>query len=186
MGSLFVRPVFRSDFFMIQIKSIEPTDAGLIADISRETFYDTFAIHNTKADMDKFLAEQFSREQLMKEVLEPGNTFFLASVDGIPAGYLFLKDRSHHLLGTAAAMEISRLYVRKPFIGKGVGKLLMQHAIDHARQIQKDTVWLGVWEHNQPAITFYTSFGYQQFGEHDFILGDDVQRDWLMQRPVNL
>lgn len=171
---------------MIQIKSIEPANAELIAAISRETFYESFAIHNTQADMDKFMAEQFSKEQLMNEVSEPGNRFFLASADGIPAGYLFLKDRSHHLLASSAAVEISRLYVRKPFIGKGVGKLLMQHAIGHAGHSQKDTVWLGVWEHNQPAIAFYTSFGYRKFGEHDFILGDDVQRDWLMQRPVNL
>lgn len=171
---------------MIQIKSIEPANAELIAAISRETFYESFAIHNTQADMDKFMAEQFSKEQLMHEVSEPGNRFFLASADGIPAGYLFLKDRSHHLLASSAAVEISRLYVRKPFIGKGVGKLLMQHAIGHAGRLRKDTVWLGVWEHNQPAIAFYTSFGYRKFGEHDFILGNDVQRDWLMQRPVNL
>lgn len=171
---------------MIQIKSIEPADAELIADISRETFYDTFAVHNTRADMDKFLVEQFSKEQLMKEVSEPGNLFFMAYADEAPAGYLFIKDRSHHLLVSSAAIEISRLYIRKPFIGKGVGKLLMQHAIGHAGQLQKNTVWLGVWEHNQPAIRFYTSFGYRKFGEQDFILGDDVQRDWLMQRPVNL
>lgn len=171
---------------MIQIKSIEPADAELIAGISRETFYDTFAIHNTRSDMDKFLAEQFNKEQLMKEVSEPGNLFFLAYADEVPAGYLFLKDRSHHLLASSAAVEISRLYVRKPFIGQGVGKLLMQQATGHAGHLQKDTVWLGVWEHNHPAIRFYTSFGYLKFGEHDFILGDDVQRDWLMQRPVNL
>lgn len=171
---------------MIQIRSIEPSDAELIAVISRETFYDTFAIHNTPADMDKFMTEQFSKEQLMKEVSEPGNLFFLAYVDEVPAGYLFLKDRSHQLLPSSGSVEISRLYVRKPFIGNGIGKMLMQHAIGHAAHLQKDTVWLGVWEHNQPAIAFYTSFGYRKFGEHDFILGDDVQRDWLMQRPVNL
>lgn len=171
---------------MIEIRSIEPADAELIADISRETFYESFAVHNTEADMNKFMAEQFSKEQLMKEVNAPGNTYFLAYVGDEPAGYIFLKDRSHGLLASVHAMEVSRLYVRKSFIGKGLGKLLMRQAIAHAGHLQKDTVWLGVWEHNPAAIAFYTSFGYQKFGEHDFTLGDDVQRDWLMQRPVNL
>ena len=41
-------------------------DAELIADISRQTFYDTFAEHNTKEDMDKFMSEQFTRGRLMR------------------------------------------------------------------------------------------------------------------------
>lgn len=170
---------------MIQIRLAEAADAELIADISHETFYDTFAVHNTKADMDKFLAEQFSREQLMEEVGTPGHTFFLAVVDGITAGYVFLKDKSHPLLPSSNAIEISRLYARKNFIGKGVGKTLMQQAINYAAGLQKEWIWLGVWEHNQPAIQFYTSFGYQKFGEHDFILGDDLQHDWLMKRKTD-
>jgi len=169
---------------MVQIRLAEATEAELVAEISRETFYDTFAVHNTVADMDKFMAEQFSKEQLVEEFSRGGHTFFLAWVDALPAGYIFLKDKSHTSLGSAAALEISRLYVRKDFIGKGIGKLLMLKAIAFAEQLQKEWIWLGVWEHNQPAIDFYTAFGYEKFAEHDFILGDDVQLDWLMKKKL--
>ena len=84
-----------------------------------------------------------------------------------------------------ASMEIARIYIRQNCIGKGIGKALMSCVISFAQAQQKNAVWLGVWEHNQRAIDFYRSFGFTKFGEHDFLLGDDVQRDWLMVKQFN-
>jgi ribosomal protein S18 acetylase RimI-like enzyme len=41
-----------------------------------------------------------------------------------------------------------------------------------------------VWEHNQRAIDFYTRWGFEKFGDIDFLLGNDLQNDWMMQRPL--
>jgi ribosomal protein S18 acetylase RimI-like enzyme len=65
-------------------------------------------------------------------------------------------------------------------IGKGVGKILMQSCLDVAKEKSKEVVWLGVWEKNQRAIDFYTKWGFEKFGETSFLLGTDVQCDWLM------
>jgi hypothetical protein len=54
-------------------------DAALIADISRQTFYDTFAADNTKENMNKFLKEQFTKGRLMLEV-GARKTFFCWSI----------------------------------------------------------------------------------------------------------
>ena len=69
-------------------------------------------------------------------------------------------------------------------IGKGVGSALMNKCIDIAREKDYHTVWLGVWEHNHRAIEFYTRWGFEKFAEHDFILGNDVQKDWLMKKDI--
>lgn len=166
------------------IREAGPADAALIADLSRKTFFDTFAASNTAADMEKFMELQFSKEMLMEEVGQSGYRFFLAFSDKEPAGYIFLKDRRHPLLPSADAIEVSRLYADKNFIGRGVGKALLQFAIDTAIAENKKHIWLGVWEHNQRAIRFYSSFGFVKFSEHDFLLGDDLQRDWLMQKSL--
>ena len=170
--------------YMVEIKIATFSDAELIADISRETFYATFAAHNSKADMDKFLSEQFSKEQLKAEVGAAGNIFLLAYTDGFPAGYVFLKDGTHLALQTTHGIEISRLYARTSFIGKGIGKVLMEGAIAQAKSMGKECIWLGVWEHNRRAIDFYLKFGFEKFSEHDFTLGDDIQKDWLMKLVV--
>ncbi|MDQ3277994.1 MAG: GNAT family N-acetyltransferase [Bacteroidota bacterium] len=164
-----------------------PEDAALIADISRQTFYDTFAADNTPENMAKFLNEQFTKGKLMLEVGSTENVFLLAYDNDNVAGYLKLRDgKKLAALQELSAMEIARLYVVKEYIGKGVGKLLMQTAIDIARQKEKAVVWLGVWEHNQRAIAFYTAWGFQKFDACDFLLGNDLQRDWLMKKDLNL
>jgi ribosomal protein S18 acetylase RimI-like enzyme len=160
-------------------------DAVLIADISRQTFYDSFAADNTKEDMDKFLREQFTRGKLILEVGARGNTFFLAYCNNEIAGYLKLRDAGKPAaLSGMNVLEIARLYALSTMIGKGVGSLLMQKSIDTAQEKNKEAVWLGVWEKNRRAIDFYTRWGFEKFGEQDFLLGDDVQNDWLMMRRV--
>ena len=169
----------------LTIRYATKQDAELIADISRQTFYDTFAADNTPEDMDKFLREQFTKGRLMLEVGARDNTFLLAYDGEVVAGYVKLRDaRRPPALVFTSALEIARLYTIRSFIGKGVGRLLMQTSLDIARERNKKVVWLGVWEKNQRAIDFYIKWGFRKFAETDFLLGDDVQRDWLMKKEV--
>jgi ribosomal protein S18 acetylase RimI-like enzyme len=45
-------------------------------------------------------------------------------------------------------------------------------------------IWLGVWEHNEHAISFYKKFGFEQFGDHIFMLGNDAQTDLLLKKNL--
>ncbi|MFL9483782.1 GNAT family N-acetyltransferase [Chitinophagaceae bacterium LWZ2-11] len=170
---------------VFEIREACLADAELIADISRQTFYDTFAEHNTKADMDMFLNEQFTKEALMAEVGKPENIFLLAYDEDNVAGYVRLIDNStHDELPYVSTLEIARIYVLTPYIGKGAGHALMQACIHKAERMHKQILWLGVWEHNQRAIDFYTKYGFEKFSDHSFTLGNDIQNDWLMKYKV--
>jgi ribosomal protein S18 acetylase RimI-like enzyme len=170
----------------IFIRYATTEDAALIADISHQTFYDTFAADNTKEDMDKFLREQFTKGRLMLEVGSRENTFLLAYHEEEVAGYVKLRDgKLPEELKGVSALEIARIYVLKDFIGKGVGAALMKRCLAIARENGKQFLWLGVWERNGKAIDFYTRWGFEKFGECDFLLGDDIQRDWLMKKPLS-
>ena len=168
------------------IRIANKEDAELIANISRLTFFETFAAENTKENMNKFMSEQFSKEKLMAEVGAPGNIFLLAIDEEGPVGYVRMKETEHNeSLGAVPAIEISRIYAMPHKIGKGVGPLLMQACIDMAKKMNKKIIWLAVWEKNQKGISFYKKWGFERFGEHDFILGDDVQLDWLMKKDLS-
>jgi ribosomal protein S18 acetylase RimI-like enzyme len=167
------------------IREATVADAKLIADISHQTFYDTFAAYNSREDMDKFLNQQFTKGKLILEVGAKGNIFLLAYDKDVVAGYVKLRDeRIPPGMGNVTALEVARLYAMTNQIGKGIGSLLMQSSVDIARQKNKEWLWLGVWEKNQRAIDFYTKWGFEKFDETDFLLGDDLQRDWLMKRKV--
>jgi ribosomal protein S18 acetylase RimI-like enzyme len=158
-------------------------DAELIADISHQTFYETFASDNSKEDMDKFLGQQFTKGKLMLEVGTKENIFLLAYDENEIAGYVKLREGKTPLdLDGNNAMEIARIYAMSNWIGKGIGKTLMQASIDLAKEKDKEIIWLGVWEKNIRAIEFYTKWGFEKFGVTDFLLGDDLQRDWLMKK----
>ena len=79
------------------------------------------------------------------------------------------------------SLEIERIYVSKEFHGKSVGQLLYDKAIEVAKQKNADYVWLGVWEENQRAISFYKKNGFVEFDKHIFKLGNDEQIDIMMK-----
>lgn len=169
----------------LSIRPAAPEEAGLVADLSRQTFYDTFAAQNTKEDMALFLDRQFTREALMAELGQPGNTFLLAWHGDEVAGYVRLREGpAPEGVGTAPALEIARLYAATHMVGKGVGQALMQASIEQARGKGAKALWLGVWEKNDRAIRFYRQWGFTRFAEHPFVLGNDVQTDWLMKKEL--
>ena len=162
-------------------------DAALVADISRQTFYETFAAQNAKDDMDMFLNLQFTKGRLMLEVGAPENIFILGYYNEEIAGYVKLRESRHpKTLASNNALEIARLYAMRQMIGKGVGRFLMQTSLEIAQKQKKDTIWLGVWKENHRAIDFYKKWGFEIFDECDFILGNDLQKDWLMKKKLHM
>jgi diamine N-acetyltransferase len=160
-------------------------DAELIADISRRTFHETFGYVNTKENMDKFMNEQFNREKLIKEVTEPGNTFFLAFDDDTPVGYVRMREgKKFPEFESKDSIEIARIYSVNSYLGTGVGEQLMRQCVFIAKELKKEIIWLGVWEKNPRAIAFYTKWGFEKFGDQDFLLGDDLQKDWLLMKKL--
>ena len=169
----------------IIVKIADKTDAALIAEISQQTFYDSFAMFNTKENMDKFMDEQFTKETLMAEVGAPGNIFLLAYLAGEALGYACMRKSKNPLeLGDVSAIEMARIYAVQKAIGKGIGRILMERCIEIAKEKNEKLIWLGVWEHNPRAIAFYSKCGFEKFGEHPFMLGDDRQTDWLMKKNL--
>lgn len=167
----------------ISIKLAGTNDAETIADLSRKTFSETFAPFNTLKDMDIFLKEQFTRYSLIAEVGISFNTFFLAYAGEELAGYIKLREReSPSELDGTSSLEIARIYAIGSMLGKGVGSRMMQHSIELAYQKQKQVIWLAVWEKNQRALDFYTKWGFEIFGKQVFVLGTDLQKDWLMKK----
>ncbi|MGZ5221341.1 MAG: N-acetyltransferase family protein [Chitinophagaceae bacterium] len=170
---------------MVTVRIATKKNAELIADMSRQTFYDTFASYNTKEDIDKFMNEQFTRESLIREVGAENNIFLLAYDQEQPVGYARIRENNNPpSLGTSNAIELARIYATAQSIGKGIGKVLMQKCIGIAKASNRECIWLGVWEKNQRAIDFYKKWGFEKFADHDFILGNDVQKDWLMKKTI--
>lgn len=171
----------------ITIRLANEKDVNLIKNISWQTFFDTFHPYNVKEDMELFLKTNFNEETVRNEIHDKRNTFVIAYIKKQVAGYAKLAESENpEELGALKAVEISRIYASKEKIGTGVGKALMEQCLQFAIGKNKDVIWLGVWENNQKAIQFYRRWGFEKFGEHFFMLGNDRQNDWLMKKELSI
>lgn len=173
----------------IEIRPATIEDVELLADLSWRTFYDAFAEHpkNAPDDLKAYMDEAFSVGQLKKELQDEKAIFLVAEINREPAGYAkLLLDNIEPGVTAERPIELCRLYSEQKFLGKGVGAALMQACLDEARRRERDVMWLGVWEYNPRAQSFYRKWGFEFCGSHVFQLGSDPQIDLLMQRKVDL
>jgi diamine N-acetyltransferase len=166
----------------LNIKRVTTNELDELQKISRQTFYETFAHCNTKEDMSKYLNEDLSAAKLMAELNDQNTEFYFATNNNDIIGYLKINfGQSQKELQNDNALEIERIYVLKEYHGKNVGQELYNKAIAIARHKNVDYVWLGVWENNQRAISFYKKNGFVEFDKHPFLLGTDEQTDIMMK-----
>lgn len=166
----------------IQIKEISLNDIDQLQKIGRKTFQETFSESNSEENMKNYLEEGFSTEKLTKELNNKDSQFYFATLENEVIGYLKVNfGESQTELKGEKSLEIERIYVSKEFHGKKVGQLLYEKAIQVAKDKNVDYVWLGVWEENLRAISFYTKNGFIEFDKHIFKLGNDAQTDIMMK-----
>lgn len=166
----------------IDIKKVAISELDQLQKIGRQTFFETFSAGNTDENMTKYLEEGFSVEKLTAELSNEGSEFYFAVLDDQVIGYLKLNvGQSQTEIKDDKALEIERIYVLKECHGKKVGQLLYEKAMEIAAQNGADYVWLGVWEENPKAISFYKKNGFIEFDKHIFKLGDDEQTDIMMR-----
>ena len=167
------------------LRQATTADARLLAELGARTFVETFAVDNTEQNMAAYLAESFSPAKQQAELSDPNNIVRIAEVDGVAVGYSMLStNKTPAGIESNNAIELVRLYVSKDCIGQGVGAALMRDCLEEAAKLGHDTIWLGVWEHNYRAQSFYRRWNFEVVGTHVFQLGDDSQTDLLMQRQL--
>lgn len=170
----------------ITIRQAGIGDHERIATLARETFVDSFAADNRPEDMAAYLAKAFSPSIQAAELTEPSSLFLIAETEDKPAGYARLLEASAPpCIQAKKPIQLSRLYARKRWIGRGVGAALMTACIDEATRRQCDGIWLGVWGRNTRAIRFYSHWGFMQRGTQPFVLGNDRQTDLILWLPLN-
>jgi ribosomal protein S18 acetylase RimI-like enzyme len=158
------------------------TDLDVLRQVSLETFKEAFEAQNDPEDFVSYLREAFSVERLRREVTTPGSLFFFLRYQEQLAGYAKInKGEAQTELQDPEALEIERIYIRKPFQGMGLGGWMLGKLVSLAMEEGKRYVWLGVWEENKEAVRFYERHGFVTFGKHPYYIGSDRQMDWMMR-----
>ncbi|HWO78137.1 MAG TPA: GNAT family N-acetyltransferase [Bacillus sp. (in: firmicutes)] len=167
----------------IYIKQCNLQDLRKLQEISYETFYETFKDQNSPENMNAYLERAFNLKQLEKELSNISSQFFFVYFNNEVAGYLKVNtnDAQSEEMGDES-LEIERIYIKSKFQKHGLGKCLLNKAMEIAMESNKKKIWLGVWEKNENAIAFYKKMGFVQTGAHSFYMGDEEQTDFIMTK----
>lgn len=169
----------------IEITAIQENEIEALSTICRTTFKDTFIDDMPQEDMNQYFEDAYNHEILLSELQNKESWYFFAKINQEIAGYMKLN------IGSAQTepmgddyLEVQRLYMYKQFQSKGIGSQLMKKAFEIAKEQQKSKLWLGVWEHNHQALNFYTKHGYKIVGSHQFVAGNDISTDYIVETEI--
>jgi ribosomal protein S18 acetylase RimI-like enzyme len=167
------------------IRQATEADAAALAALAERTFRETFAQTNRAEDIDVHCRNSYGVGIQAAEIRDPGRTTLVCHVrDSLVAyGQLRWAGAPSCVVATKPA-EVQRLYVDAPWHGKGVAQALMASLLDAAIAGGADVAWLGVWEKNPRAISFYTKHDFAFVGDHVFVLGNDSQRDLVLAKRL--
>ncbi len=169
----------------LKFQRLNLDDLKQLNTIGRQTYFETFSWGNTPENMQLYLNQAFNEEQLTSELTDVNSEFYFARLNHLICGYLKISfGSSQNAFREENGMELVRIYVNKECQGKGVGNRMLGKAIKIARDREMSYIWLGVWEKNEKALSFYKNNGFKVVGKHSFIMGDDEQQDYLMKREI--
>ena len=161
------------------------TDDDLLADLSGRLFEQSFGPDNDPDDVRQHVENALMIDSRQAVSDAERRVWIAEDESGTPIGYTVVR-RGSTADGVWAdeTAEVQRFYVDRAWHGRGVAQALMRLCVDQALNWNADELWLGVWEKNPRAIAFYEKSGFRIVGRQTFVLGRDVQQDFVMSRPL--
>jgi ribosomal protein S18 acetylase RimI-like enzyme len=169
----------------LTIRQATSADAEVLSNLALKIFLDTFGAQNKPEDVELHAKHSYSRDIQLGEINDPALTYLIAEMDGTPAGFAMIGvPRSESCSRFDAPIELFRFYVEKTWHGKGIAQPMMKACENVARSLGGKTICLSVWLENPRAIRFYEKIGFRKEGTQPYVLGNDVQTDWVMVRDL--
>lgn len=172
----------------IVIRPARPGDAGPLARLKLETFRATFvdggfAIPYPPADLALFEAASYAPEAVAREIADPTHASWIAEVDGTMTGYAHVGPCKlpHPDVGVEDG-ELYQFYVRDAAQGLGLGRRLLDTALDHLAATRPGPVWLGAWAGNLRAHAIYAARGFRKVGGYRFPVGAWHDDEFIFRR----
>ena len=169
----------------IEIRVADRSDAGLLAELGRETFVRAFESQINHRDLIHYADQRFGQKQQTIELAEPGAVFFIGRHDGEVVGYAKLcASVPPPRVNASHAIELERLYLYSKWRGHGAARALMDVCLLEAQERSCDAMWLDVWDQNLRAEAFYRKYGFDIVGDRPYMVGSIEQRHLLMYREL--
>lgn len=82
-------------------------------------------------------------------------------------------------------IELRRIYLLSRFQGGGMGRRLMEAAVQEAGDRRFRRLLLGVYGENHRALAFYRRMGFAEIGTREFWVGTKCCSDFVLARTLD-
>ncbi len=170
------------------VRPATAADAGALAALKLETFRETFlqggfAIPYPPADLAAFEAASYAPDAVAREIADPAHATWVAEGPKGLCGYAHVGPcKLPHPAATEEAGELYQLYIRRSAQGTGLGRRLLDTALDHLAATRPGPIWLGVWSGNVKAQGVYLARGFRKVGQYAFPVGAWRDHEHIFRR----
>ncbi len=169
------------------IRPAQPSDSEGLSQLANAVFRHTYGAVIPSAILTPYLARVFSPTAIQLAIHEPATQLLVAAQGNRLLGYSKCAPTVPPAsVRPGRVLELGNLYVDPAHQGRGLGKALLHQAMQHAAAQGFTTLWLCVWQANQPALHFYQSLGFTLVGETVIDVDGVRFDDWVMQKTLAL
>jgi ribosomal protein S18 acetylase RimI-like enzyme len=171
----------------LHVRRATAADVPGLAAFAARAFTAAFGGDNDPDDLRRYVDAAFAPEQVAAELASDDAVVLVAHDGGATdalVGYAHLQVAARAEVEGRRQIQLVRLYVEPSAIGAGRGGALLERCLRAAAALDRDAIWLGVWEHNTRAVRFYERWGFRTVGTVGFRLGTELQTDLVMARAV--
>jgi diamine N-acetyltransferase len=145
---------------MITIYKASKADAAMLTQLARSIYRQHYLHLWHAGGADWYMNEYaYAAHKIEQELADPLVDYFIAAGDDQPLGYMKLNIEA--ALGeNPDALEVERIYLHKSAAGKGIGRQMMELALQRAKELKKDILFLKAMDSSIDAIAFYQKLGY--------------------------
>ena len=162
----------------MNIREATPDDAASIAQVHVDSWIGAYRGIVADEILDNLSVER--RKQGWARVLSEGSTWaFVAEVEGAVRGFvgcapIDASDDQFAGLDPHATAELTTIYLDPQWWGEGMGRALMNRAVDDLRSRGFDSMVLWVLEANDRARRFYEAGGWRDDGARKDCFGSAI------------
>jgi diamine N-acetyltransferase len=163
------------------IRPATSNDVPALSALAKRTWSEAFgssvSLEQEAAELEETRSEAYYIRALRER------TILVAEEDGVLVGYVEFGDVDIPEVDVRLGnQELHRIYVAAEVQGRGLGRRLMNAALEHPRLADASRIYLQVWERNERAMRLYESLGFETVGTTRFRIGSgEVVEDLVMR-----
>lgn len=171
------------------IQNVGIESVALLSDVAIHAYTDHYLHLWKNNDADWYINRCFTIEVLTAELNDPNNVFYIVFENNKPLGFFKIvlsNPLSIEGIFEQNALYLERVYFIKEAVGKGLGEIAFNFAVDTARQLNKKIIWLTAMDSSIKPIAAYTRMGYEICGTKrlDFEQIKDEMRGMVIMKKT--